>query len=228
MKTIRANKPLPIFLAALTGFLLIVPSVGADGFRSANRNPVGNSVPNPNIDRRPDGDRPVTRDIKHPGGPVTRYPDYVHVDVDRNRGFWAGLATGVLVGAVTPNIPPGARRLDFNGGYYYYVGGYYYQETPAGYEVVQPPVGTFAAQPPPGAIPVVVGAYTYFYFNGAFYLQQGNVFKVVAAPIGATVPVLPAGASQVLIGGAVYYHANGVHYRPSFQNGATVFTTVKV
>jgi hypothetical protein len=46
--------------------------------------------------------------------------------------------------------------------------------------------------------------------------------------MGITVPALPTGAAQVIVNGVVYYQASGVHYRPAFQNGVTVYTTVKV
>jgi len=42
------------------------------------------------------------------------------------------------------------------------------------------------------------------------------------------VTVLPAGANQVVVNGIVYYQYGGIHYRPAFQNGVTIYTTVKL
>jgi len=41
------------------------------------------------------------------------------------------------------------------------------------------------------------------------------------------VTALPAGASQVVVNGIVYYQFGGVYYQPAFQNGLTVYTTVR-
>ena len=59
-------------------------------------------------------------------------------------------------------------------------------------------------------------------------MQQGTTFVVVNAPIGVEVPALPAGAGQVVVSGTVYYAHGGIYYRPAFQNGVTVYTTVKL
>ena len=80
---------------------------------------------------------------------------------------------------------------------------------------------------PPGALTVLSGPTTYYYFNGTYYVQQGTAFVVVAAPVGITVTALPAGANQVIIDGVVHYQHGGIYYRPAFQNGVTVYTTVR-
>ena len=36
------------------------------------------------------------------------------------------------------------------------------------------------------------------------------------------------GATQVVVNGGVYYSHGGIYYRPAFQNGVTIYTTVKL
>jgi hypothetical protein len=42
------------------------------------------------------------------------------------------------------------------------------------------------------------------------------------------VPQPPPGATQVTVNGATMYSFNGMYYQPAFQNGVTVYTTVKM
>ena len=81
---------------------------------------------------------------------------------------------------------------------------------------------------PPRAITVMQGTTTYYYSGGVFYAKHGAGFIVLNTPIGVIVPQPPAAAQQVQVNGELYLLYNGIYFKPAFQNGVTVYTTVKL
>jgi hypothetical protein len=157
----------------------------------------------------------------------------VDIDVHNHDHFWGGVAVGaaasLAVGAIARSLPPKTTTVVVGSQQYYYAAGVYYQTAPAGgYIAVSAPVGAVVAVLPPGAAVVNVGNNSVFYSNGTFYQQQGTAFAVIPAPIGAIVPHLPPGAAASVVNGQTYFLSGGVYYQPVFQNGVTVFTTVKL
>jgi hypothetical protein len=239
MKTIFQNKPAQIALAALTSLTLAGQCFAGpnESVRYANRKPATRDVKtgrnananinrNANINVNRDVNVNVDRDVDIN---VNRRPVHVDIDVDHHHGgFWAGVGTAIVVGAVVRSIPPTRTVVVVSGTSYYYVEGVYYVQTTSGYTVVGAPIGATVGAVPPGALTVIAGPTTYYFHNGTYYVQQGTAFIVISPPIGVNVTALPTGATQVVMGGVVYYAHGGIYYRPAFQNGVTIYTTVKL
>jgi hypothetical protein len=157
----------------------------------------------------------------------------VDIDVHNHDHFWGGVAVGaattLAVGAIAHSLPPKTTTVVVANQPYYYAAGVYYQTAPAGgYIAVSAPVGAVVPVLPPGATVVNMGAQYAFYSNGTYYQQQGTAFVVIPPPIGVIVPNLPPGATASVINGQTYFLYGGVTYQPVFQNGVTVYTTVKI
>ncbi|EEF57557.1 DUF6515 family protein [Pedosphaera parvula] len=92
--------------------------------------------------------------------------------------------------------------------------------------VTAPAVGTVIHSPPPHGQPVVVNNVPYIVADGTYYQQKDSDYIVVSPPIGITVPSLPRSAVETNINGQVYFRANEIYYRPTMQDGETIYTTV--
>lgn len=226
MKQKLQSRPCQTAVAALLSFALVGQTVLAgDNLRTANRNAGKNFNRNANVNVNKNANVNVNRNAN------VNVNRHVHVDVDHHYGhggFWAGVGTAMVVGAVIASIPPTRTVVVVSGTSYYYAEGVYYVQGTSGYTVVGAPVGATVAVVPAGALTVLAGPTTYYYFNGTYYVQQGTAFVVVSPPLGVTVTALPVGASQVVVNGVVHYAHGGIFYRPAFQNGVTVYTTVKL
>lgn len=78
---------------------------------------------------------------------------------------------------------------------------------------------------PVGYTALAVGAATYYSYGDDYYSydDSSKQYTVVQPPIGANVYQLPVGATLVA-GHNSLYVANGVYYRPSYADGAIVYT----
>jgi len=78
---------------------------------------------------------------------------------------------------------------------------------------------------PAGYTALAVGAATYYSYGGNYYSYDDSdqQYTVVQPPLGATVYQLPSGATLVP-GHSSLYVVNGVYYRPSYADGAIVYT----
>jgi hypothetical protein len=217
--------------AAVAASALVLPA-SADSVRVSNR-----SVKTANINRGGinTGNNVRVGNNVNIGNDVVINRD-VDIDVDRrwggsidvdhhHNGFWAGVGTTLVVGAIVRSIPENSTTVVVANTNYYYADGLYYVQTANGYSVVDPPVGTIVAKLPPGTTPIVSGAVTYYYVSGTYYVQQETSFVVVKPPIGITVSTLPAGATQVIVNGVVQFKYGSVYYRPVIEKGVTVYTT---
>src|SRR2546427_3630559 len=153
MKNILQNKPLQIAMAVLMSGLMAGQTIlAADNVRSANRNSRGrgdanvNANRNANVNVNRNANVNVNRDVNVN---VNRDVDvnvhrhgYVHVDVDHHHGgFWAGVGTAIVVGAIVASIPPTRTVVIVSGTSYYYASGVDYVQGPTGYTVIGAPVG---------------------------------------------------------------------------------------
>ena len=125
------------------------------------------------------------------------------------------------------SLSPKSQTVVVQNATYYYADGVYYQQGPQGYVVIPAPSGAVINDLPPGAVSIVYGGTTYYYSGGVFYSKKDALFLVVNTPIGITVSQLPPGANQTQMNGESYFLYNGIYYKPAFQNGVTVYTTVK-
>lgn len=152
----------------------------------------------------------------------------VDVDVDHRHGVYWRYDHTVVVGAVVKTVPANRVVIVVGGTSYFYAGGIYYVQGPSGFVVVASPVGAVITTLPAGCLTITAGTTSYFYYNGTYYVRRDNGYIVVAPPIGVRVAILPAGASRVVVNGVVHYQHGGIYYRPSFVNGVTVYTTVRL
>lgn len=152
----------------------------------------------------------------------------IDVDVDHRHGVYWRHSHTIVVGAVVKTVPATRVVIVVGGTNYFYADGVYYVQGPSGYVVVASPVGAVITTLPAGSISVVSGSSRYFYFNGTYYVSRDKGFVVVSPPVGVKVTLLPVGATRVVINGVVHFQHGGIHYRPSFENGVTVYTTVRL
>ena len=118
MNRILQNKAFQLVMATMMSCVMAGQTVlAADNVRSANRSASGNRNANQNVNRNANvnvnrnANVNVNRDVNVN---VNRDVDvnvhrhgYVHVDVDHHHGgFWAGVGTAVVVGAIVASIPP--------------------------------------------------------------------------------------------------------------------------
>lgn len=217
------SKGIPLFATIVGVTVLSTPSAQSDwhGHASIHRSA------NVNVNGWRGGHVDVHRDVHRD---VDVHRDY---DWDHHDHFWGGVAVGaaatIVTGAMVHSLPPVHSTVVVANTPYYYSSGVYYQTAPAGgYVAVAAPVGAILAALPPGSVPVLFGGQTFFYNNGSYYVQQGSTFVVQPTPIGVIVPALPPGATASVINGQTYFLHQGVYYQPVFQNGVTVYTTVKI
>lgn len=225
-------------MMVLLGCTLIAPIAKAEreSIRSVNR-PATRDI---KVDRNSPPRRPANVDIdnrKSVNVDANRTVDIdvdnrravnVDVDVDHRHGTYWRRNDTVVIGAVVKTVPSTRVVVVVGGSSYFYADGIYYVQGPSGFVVVASPVGAVVATVPAGSVTIVSGSTSYFYFNGTYYIRRDNGFVVVSAPIGVRVTVLPSGCSRVVINGVVHYQHGGIYYRPSFQNGVTTYTTVRI
>jgi hypothetical protein len=103
-----------------------------------------------------------------------------------DRGFHGG-----HYGYVAHRIPAFYRTVFWAGLSYLYAEGLFYRYTPAGYIVVEPPVGAMVPALPPGYTTVVVQRRPYYYYADTYYAQAPSGYVVAeppAAPVSVTAP----------------------------------------
>src|SRR5439155_23535901 len=143
MKSILQNKVFQIATAALMSGLMAGQPVFAQSVRGANRNAGArrdadvnvnaNVNRNANVNVNRNANVNVNRDVDVN---VRRHGD-VDIDVDHHHGgFWAGVGTAVVVGAIVRSIPPTRTVVVVSGTNYYYADGVYYAQGASGYTVV--------------------------------------------------------------------------------------------
>src|SRR6266516_7422216 len=142
MRNILQNKPFQIAMAVLmSGLMAGQTLLAADNMRSSNRNSGGGRDANVNVNRNANVNVNRNANVnvnRNANVNVNRDVDvnvhrhgYVHVDVDHHHGgFWAGVGTAVLVGAVVASIPPTRTVVVVSGTSYYYAEGVYYVQAP--------------------------------------------------------------------------------------------------
>ncbi|SPE62895.1 conserved hypothetical protein [Verrucomicrobia bacterium] len=96
------------------------------------------------------------------------------------------MVTPPPVGAVVPELPPGAEAIPAGNGVYYYAGGAFYLPVAGGFQVVAPPLGVTIPELPPGATPVTISGVPYYQADGVFYepiMENGvTVYETVPPP----------------------------------------------
>ena len=93
-------------------------------------------------------------------------------------------------GNVVHRLPPGYISLLAGGLAYLFCEGLFYQYTPAGYIVVQPPMGAVIPALPSGYTTVFVNGIPYYYYGYTYYTPAPNGYTVVTPP--ATIMSPPA------------------------------------
>jgi hypothetical protein len=105
--------------------------------------------------------------------------------------FYTPQATGYVVappplGAIVPELPPGAEMIvTVDGRTYYYAGGVFYAQVPNGFQVVTAPLGVTVALLPPEASQVSINGRVYYQAFGVYYLpviQDGVTVYVTVQP----------------------------------------------
>jgi len=152
----------------------------------------------------------------------------IDVDVDHRHGVYWKHDHTIVVGAVVKTVPTTRVVIVAGGTSYFYADGVYYVQGPSGFVVVASPVGAVITTLPSGSVAIVSGSTRYFYFNGTFYVSRDSGFVVVSPPVGVKVSLLPIGATRVVINGVVHFQHGGIYYRPAFEKGVTVYTTVRL
>src|SRR6266571_7547420 len=115
MKSILQNEPFQIATAVLMSGLMTGQTVLAQSVRSANRNSGGRRDANANVNRNANANVNRNANVnvnRNANVNVNRDVNvnvnrHVHIDVDHHHGgFWAGVGTAMLVGAIVRSIPP--------------------------------------------------------------------------------------------------------------------------
>ena len=102
---------------------------------------------------------------------------------DRGEGFhrWE-------YGHVIHRLPPGYMRVMVNGMTYLYCEGLYYGYPPAGYVIVEPPVGAVIPALPMGYTRVIVQGRPYLYYGDSYYAPAPGGYQVVMPPAPSMAP----------------------------------------
>jgi len=92
---------------------------------------------------------------------------------------------------------PGYFALTAAGLDYLYYEGLFYRYTPAGYLMVEPPVGAVIPALPPGYTSVMIQRTPYYYYNGIYYAATPAGYTVTEPPpsVPAPMPTIPAAVS---------------------------------
>lgn len=109
-------------------------------------------------------------------------------DWDRHGGpRWGGHHHEVVV----HRLPPGYTSVLVAGLALLYAEGLFYRHTPAGYVVIQPPVGAVVPVLPPGYTTVVMNGIPYYYYGYTYYAPSPNGYVVVQPPVAAASVIAP-------------------------------------
>lgn len=128
---------------------------------------------------------------------------------------------------------------------YHYYSGAFYRPYRGGYRVVGAPIGAVVYTLPHGHIRVFINNRHYYMYENTYYLRNSDRgYRVVETPISytSTTPEyrqyqyqhgdvalnLPAGAVEVIIDGVHYFEYGDQYFRPSQQNGQTIYTVVDI
>ena len=77
------------------------------------------------------------------------------------------------VGAVVPDLPPGAETVAAGPSVFYYAGGAFYAPNiQGGFVVIAPPLGVTVDTLPPGATPVSINGMIYYQADGAYFIPM--------------------------------------------------------
>jgi hypothetical protein len=146
------------------------------------------------------------------------------------RSTGAGYAAGILVSPGA--MPADAATVVAGGVTYRYANGLFYKQAPAGYSIVNPPLGATVATLPPGYVELNYGAgkpplyydqtYAGYYAPGA----AANTYTVVQPPKGTVVPGIPKEYTNAMRDGVQYAQYHGVVYRQFFSSGNIVYAVV--
>ena len=94
-------------------------------------------------------------------------------------------------GHVVKQIPPGHRKIRHRGKEYFYHGGVFYVTGPAGFIVVEAPIGAVVVSLAVGYNTLWVGGMSYYYYGGVFYQRVSAGFVVVESPPAVVVVAEP-------------------------------------
>lgn len=97
-----------------------------------------------------------------------------------------------------PDLPLGYLTLLVGSMLLFYHAGTYYRETPSGYVVVSPPVGTVITRLPPGYATLMLEGKTYYLYNNVYYQPGSGGYVVVNSPVVVAVPSPVSSAVLVL------------------------------
>jgi hypothetical protein len=89
------------------------------------------------------------------------------------------------VGAIVPQLPPGAEAIQVGPTVYYYAAGAFYVQQPQGFILVTPPLGITVGELPPGATQVIINGLVYYQAEGAYFqpvMQNGVTVYMTARP----------------------------------------------
>ncbi len=100
-------------------------------------------------------------------------------------------------GYVVRRIPP-YRPIFWRNVNYLYAEGLFYQYTPAGYIIVEPPVGVAVSALPAGYATVMAQGRPYYYYESTYYTTAPSGY-VVTAPPPAVIAATPVSAPAPVI-----------------------------
>jgi hypothetical protein len=134
-------------------------------------------------------------------------------------------------GTVVADLPPLAEPLDGEGDLYFSDGLYLSPASEgAGYQVIDPPIGTRQPTLPEGAAPLSFKSVIYYYAQGVFYRREKDpvAFVVVAPPIGAKVPSIREDHETVTVKGTTYHVIGNIHFRGVYERGTVKWMVARV
>lgn len=98
---------------------------------------------------------------------------------------------------VVVSLPKNHRAVSVGRTRYFYHRGTFYRKAPAGYAVVNAPLGAVVFDLPIGFRTVLVGGTSYFTNGGVYYRRLPSGYRVVSAPPAIMVPVQSYGFAQM-------------------------------
>ena len=95
-------------------------------------------------------------------------------------------------GKVVVSLPKNHRTVSVGRTRYFYQHGTFYRKAPAGYVVVNAPLGAVVVGLPVGFRTAVFGGMTYFTYGGAYYRRVPAGYRVVSTPPAMVVQAPPS------------------------------------
>lgn len=180
---------------------------------------------------------------------------YRHRHHHYGHSFWG---PRLSIGFVAPILPAGFVSLGVGGHPFFYHGGYFYRPAPAGYVVVDAPLGASVVSLPASAVRIEISGITYYQYADAYYQWHlaRRAYVVVPPPAGApaepskgnmgpfapmpaepgpsgyapgeVLESLPIGYTAEVINGVQYYRYGSDYFMPTQRDGHEVYVVVHI